>query len=352
MGAPVKPWREVLLPPSTAIRETIRRIDDSSLQIALIVDAGQRLLGTVTDGDVRRGLLKGVSLSDPVSLIMNAHPTVAKLDQGRDAILGLMKSRLLHHIPVVDDAGKVVGLEILEELVAPSRENWVILMAGGLGSRLRPLTDDTPKPLLKVGQKPIIENIIENFVEHGFRRFFLSVNYKAGMFKDYFGDGTRFGVEIDYLDEKKRMGTAGALSLLPGKPDRTMVVMNADLLTKVSFSNFLDFHIAQNSVATMGVREYEFQVPYGVVRLEGQRILGIDEKPSQKFFVNAGIYALEPKALQFIPADSPFDMPALFESVIEAGQETAAFPIREYWLDVGRLDDYERAHSEFQGVFG
>ena len=345
-------WRKSVVSPSATIKETIRRIDEGSLQIALVVDEAQRLLGTVTDGDVRRGLLRGVSLEEPASAIMNPRPTVATPDQGRDAILRMMRGGTLHHLPLVDAQGRLVGMEVLDELLAPSRDNWVVLMAGGLGSRLRPLTEDTPKPLLKVGQKPILENILENFIEHGFRRFFLSVNYKADMFREHFGDGSRFGVRIDYLEERKRMGTAGALGLLPGKPERTIMVMNADLLTRVSFSHFLDFHTGHNAAATMGVREYELQVPYGVVRMAHHRISDIVEKPVQKFFVNAGIYALEPETLELIPKDQFFDMPALFERVIAAGKETVAFPIREYWLDIGQLSDLERAIGDFQSFIG
>jgi hypothetical protein len=214
--------------PEATLKDTIRAIDEGSLQIALVVDASRRLLGTVTDGDVRRGLLRGVALTDPTSTVMNARPTVAKPGQGREVILALMKSTQLHHVPLVDEQGRVVGLEILDEMLAPSRENWVVLMAGGLGSRLRPLTEDTPKPLIKIGQKPILENILENFVEHGFRRFYLSVNYKAEMFKAHFGDGSRFGVEVRYLEENKRMGTAGALTLLPERPDATLMVIIAE----------------------------------------------------------------------------------------------------------------------------
>ena len=345
-------WRRSVVSPGATIKETIRTIDEGSLQIALVVDESQRLLGTVTDGDVRRGLLRGVSLDEAATSIMNPHPRVAAPGQSPSVILALMKEGLLHHVPLVDAQGHLVGMEVLDELLAPTRDNWVVLMAGGLGNRLRPLTEDTPKPLLKVGQKPILEDILENFIEHGFRRFFLSVNYKADMFKAHFGDGSRFGVQISYLEEPKRMGTAGALSLLPKKPDRTIMVMNADLLTKVSFSHFLDFHRSHGAAATMGVRHYELQVPYGVVRMTNHRISDIEEKPVQKFFVNAGIYALEPEVLDLIPANEFFDMPGLFERIIAAGKETVAFPIRAYWLDIGQVSDLERAISDFQAVIG
>jgi len=220
------------------------------------------------------------------------------------------------------------------------------LMAGGLGSRLGELTKDTPKPLLKVGTKPILEVILENFISHGFHRFYISVNYKAEMIRDYFGDGSRWGVEIRYLHEHKRLGTAGALSLLPDNPTLPVLVMNGDLLTKVNFRQLIDFHNETNSKATMCVREFELQVPYGVVQIANHRLRAIEEKPVQRFFVNGGIYVLSPDMLQFIPEDSFYDMPTLFDEIIARGEETSVFPIREYWIDIGRADDFERANDE------
>ena len=345
-------WNEVLVSLQTSIKEAIRILDQSSKQIVLVVDDGQRLLGTVTDGDIRRGILKGVSLTDAVSQIMNPEPTAARVDEGRDSILAAMQRKQLHHIPLVDENRCVVGLETLDELIqSRTRPNRVILMAGGLGSRLRPLTDDCPKPMLKVGNKPLLETILDNFIEYGFRHFYISVNYMGDVVKSYFGDGSRWGVEISYLQEDQKLGTAGALSLLPEKPVETLLVMNGDLLTKVNFSQLLDFHASHRSTGTMCVREYDFQVPYGVVKLNGHRIISIDEKPIQRFFVNAGIYVLEPAALDLIPANAYFDMPTLFEKLIGAQKETAVFPIREYWLDIGQLADYDRANGEFKQVF-
>lgn len=339
-------WRDALTKPGDSIRETIRRIDGSSTQIALIVDDSGRLLGTITDGDIRRGLLKGASLDDPASAIMNASPTCAQPDEGREAILARMKAKLLHQIPVIDADRRVVGLEVLDELLAARRENWVVLMAGGRGARLRPLTDDTPKPLLRVGAKPILEIILESFIEQGFHRFFLAVNYRAEMVRSHFGDGSRWGAEIGYLNEQSPLGTAGALSLLPSRPTSPILVMNADLLTRVGFGHMLDFHRAHKAAATMGVREYDFQVPFGVVKIKDQSILSIEEKPTHRFFVNAGIYVLGPETLDLVPRNRPFDMPELFETLIAKGSETAVFPIREYWIDIGRIADFEKATDE------
>jgi dTDP-glucose pyrophosphorylase len=348
----MKDLKKVLVSPDTPILEAIRIIDDSSMQIVLVVDVENRLMGTVTDGDIRRGILKGVCLDNPVRQVMNTEPTIARLNEGRERILSLMKKKQFRHIPIVDDKGCVVGIEILEDLLqGHNRDNWVVLMAGGAGSRLGGLTTDCPKPLLKVGKKPILETILENFIEYGFRRFFISVNYKAEMVEAHFKDGSQWGVEISYIREETKLGTAGPLGLLPEKPSEPLLVMNGDLLTNMNFQQLLDFHMERQAIATMCVREYHFQVPYGVVGIEKQRLVGIEEKPVHRFFVNAGIYVLEPSTLDLIPQNTNFDMPALFEILIKQNREIAPFPIREYWLDIGRLDDLERANGEYTGVF-
>jgi dTDP-glucose pyrophosphorylase len=349
----MKEWKQILIVQNVTIHDTLRIIDSSAMQIALVVDEENRLLGTVTDGDIRRGILKGINLDDPVKKIMNPHPTVAKSYERRDIVLAVMKLKRLNHIPVIDDEGRVINVETLQDLIqADVKDNIVVLMAGGLGTRLRPLTDECPKPLLKVGGKPVLETILDNFMEYGFRKFYLSVNYRADMIKEYFGDGNRWGVEIDYIYEDKQLGTAGALSLLPVKPKQPLLVMNGDLLTKVNFQQLLDFHSVHQAQATMCVREYHFQVPYGVVKMDQHRLMGIDEKPVQRFFVNAGIYVLEPKTLELIPNNEFFDMPNLFKRIIDKGEETTAFPIREYWMDIGQLNDYEKANVEYEEVFG
>ncbi|MFA7243563.1 MAG: nucleotidyltransferase family protein [Sulfuricellaceae bacterium] len=345
-------WKKTLVLPGTSIRDAIRVLDENAKQIVLVVNESNRLLGTVTDGDIRRSILKGLSLEEPVQSIMNTDPTVAMIDESRESILAAMQRTRLHHLPLVDENRRVMGLETLDELIQSSaRENRVVLMAGGLGERLRPLTDKCPKPMLKVGNKPLLETILENFIEYGFHRFYISVNYMADIIKSYFGDGSRWGVDIGYLHEDQRLGTAGALSLLPEKPAEALLVMNGDLLTKVNFKQLLDFHAGHQAHATMCVREYDFQVPYGVVKIDSHRVISIDEKPIQRFFVNAGIYVLEPEVLDLVSQNTYFDMPTLFEKLIELKKETAVFPIREYWLDVGQLVDYDRANGEYRDVF-
>lgn len=348
----MKHWKDILISPEAPILKAIELIDASGLQIALVVDENGTLLGTVTDGDVRRALLKGKSLELPVSEIMFREPTVASGQESREAIIALMKERHLRQIPLVDDERRVVGLDRWEDLIdIPTRENAVVLMAGGLGTRLGALTRDCPKPMLRVGDKPVLETILDSCKEYGFRNFFISVNYKAEMVKEYFGDGSRFGVSINYLHEKTRLGTAGALSLLPQAPSAPLVVMNADVLTKVNLKHLLEFHEEHHSAGTMCVREYEFQVPFGVVQVENHRLQEIQEKPVHRVFVNAGIYVLNPEAVSLVPKDEFFDMPSLFELLLKEKLETTAFPIREYWLDIGRMDDFRRANDEFDEVF-
>lgn len=344
-------WTRLVVPPEASLRQAIERIDAGGMQIALVVDARQRLLGTISDGDVRRAILRGVSLDAPARDVMNTAPTVASPGEDRELLLAMMNSRQLHRIPVVDGAGTLVGLETLDELVKPvERDNLVVLMAGGIGARLRPLTEERPKPMLMIGNRPILETILLNFIENGFRRFCFCVNYKAEMVMDHFGNGARWGVEIRYVRESERMGTAGALSLLPEKPVKPLIVMNGDLLTKTNFASLMDFHASHAAAATMCIREYDYQVPYGVVKLEDQRLVGVEEKPIQRFFVNAGIYVLAPEAVAEIPS-SYYDMPMLFDRLVAQGREISVFPVREYWLDIGHLADLDKAHGDFDRIF-
>jgi len=348
----MRDWKKAVVGPTASIKDTIKSINDSVLQIALVVDEKGIFCGTVTDGDIRAGILRGVTLDAEVSTIMHQQPIVAKPQDDRDAILSSLKTNKIHHMPIVDADGRLVGLETLDDLLMPMpRSNAVVLMAGGLGTRLRPLTDDRPKPLLHIGNRPILETIIMNFIEYGFSRFYLSVNYKAEMVMDYFGDGSRLNANITYLHEKERMGTAGALSLIPDALSESFLVMNADLLTKVNFSSLLNYHVKHNAKATMCVREFDYQVPYGVVKLIDHRLVAIEEKPIQRYFVNAGIYALEPDVLPLVPKNAYFDMPQLFDQLIKNRNEVAVFPVQEYWMDIGRLDDYQRAAIDFSGEF-
>lgn len=345
-------WRKVLVAAGDSIHDTVRVIDAAALQIALVVDPQGRLRGTVTDGDIRRGILRGIGLDAPVESIMNPTPLVAKEGEDGTAILALMKQHRIHQIPVVDADGMLVGLETLDGLLEPERkDNPVVLMAGGLGTRLGQLTRDKPKPMLQVGDRPMLETILLNFIEYGFHKFYISVNYKAEMVQAHFGNGARWGVEIEYLHERERLGTAGALSLLEARPQLPLLVMNGDIMTRVNFDALLDFHTRNRAAATLGVREFSHTIPYGVVRMQGNQVLSLQEKPVEKVFVSAGIYVLQPEVLDLVPSNRFYDMPTLFQELMDRGRPTVGFPIHEYWLDIGRMEDFERAHADYWSIF-
>ena len=347
-----KDWENTIISPDSPILEAIRIIDAGAMQISLVVDAEQRIVGVVTDGDIRRAILKGISLDQPVHLIMNKKFTSLPLGTPQAEILNLMKRNDLRQIPIVNNYGQVVDLKILVDLIQPvPKDNWVVLMAGGRGTRLRPLTDYCPKPLLNIKNKPILEIILENLKEYCLHNIFMAVNYKSEMIEANFGNGRRWGVSINYLREESQLGTAGALGLLPGRPKLPLIVMNGDLLTKINFQHLLDFHQAHKAHASMCVQEYNFQVPYGVVTIDQHRLKSIDEKPMQRFFVSAGIYVLEPEVLELIPKNKYFDMTTLFELIIGKGYETVAFPIREYWMDIGQLENYQQANGDYKKIF-
>ncbi|MCK5541286.1 MAG: nucleotidyltransferase family protein [Desulfobacterales bacterium] len=352
----MKDWKKTFVGPETDIRETIAVIDKSALQVALVVDADNKLLGIVTDGDIRRGILKGVGLDEPVKRIYYVSPLTASIDDDPETMHRIMKEQEINHLPIIDHDGRVVELKILNEILTATKlKNPVILMAGGLGTRLRPLTESCPKPLLKVGGSPVLETILEGFTDKGFDTFYISVNYKADMIEEYFGDGSKWGVSIEYLREDKRLGTAGSINLLPVKPDLPFIVMNGDLLTKIDFDQLIKFHMnnnkLSNAMATMCVREYNMQIPYGVIQKEGNRLTRLDEKPVQRFFVNGGIYVFEPDVINMIPKDKYFDMTDLFDNMMEKDHKTVIFQIREYWMDIGHKKDFEIADGEYGEIF-
>ncbi len=339
--------------PTDDIRGAIAAIERSTEKIALVVDDERKLVGTVTDGDIRRAILKGAQLTDPVARIMNTSPRVGRVGDDREPLIDLLRRNVCRHVPIVDEEGRVVSMESLQEYVDYGHhDNWVVIMAGGLGKRLRPLTEAVPKPMLLVGEHPILQIIIESFRNQGFRQFFVSLNYLGEMIRSHFGDGSKWGVNIRYLNEEKPLGTAGALSLLPERAEKPLIVMNGDILTKVDFRQLLHFHEEHKAQATTCVRDYFVEVPFGVVDNDGHRIRGLREKPNHRFLVNAGIYTLQPDALEFIPRNESFDMPMLIETLVGRGQHACLFPIREYWIDVGRMDEFDRARTEFDMVFG
>lgn len=346
-------WQKALVRPDESIRSTLSVIDHEGLRAAFVVDDDLRLLGMVTDGDIRRGLLRGIGLEASVSDVMNTNPMTFSPEQATpDTIRTVLESRRLLLMPIVKD-GVLVDVTTLEQLLVPTRrDNPIFLMAGGFGTRLRPLTDTCPKPMLKVGGRPILERIIDHCMGHGFHRFVLSTHYLPEKIRDHFGDGSAKGVEITYVHESEPLGTGGALGLLPRDiGDRPLIVMNGDLLTKVNLPRLLDFHTDRGLSATMCVREYEHQVPFGVISIDGTMVTEMVEKPVQRYFINAGIYVLEPTIVRNVEPGRRIDMPSLLQKEIDRGGRVSTFPIHEYWRDIGRMEEYEIAQREVQLYF-
>jgi dTDP-glucose pyrophosphorylase len=345
-------WKDALVRPDQTIKHALEAISRSSIQVAVIVEKDGVLKGIATDGDIRRAILNGIPLENKIEEVMNTSPTTIHEGISNDEAIGLMREKRLHQIPVLNSHQQVVDVLLFDELTKPDiKENHVVIMAGGLGQRLRPLTENCPKPMLEVGGKPILETIIEQFKKHGFRKFYISLNYLPEKIVDYFEDGTEFDCEISYLFEKEKMGTAGSLSLIKKRLEKPFFVMNGDLLTKVNFDQLLEFHLQNESVATMGVRDYDFQIPYGVVNSKGHEFIGVQEKPIERYFVNAGIYLLEPKVLSIIEPNKPLGMTSLFEKLADRGDKATVFPIREYWMDIGRPSEFEKANKDYRKYF-
>ena len=343
---------EIKINQNASIKQALKVIDKGAIKVAVVLSDDGLLLGMLSDGDIRRALLKGMSLDDSITSIINRDPVVANINDTKERILELANEKKLHQIPIISN-GKLIGIQDIREFLAPkNKPNKVILMVGGLGTRLRPLTNDVPKPMLDVGNKPILHTIVENFAKYGYTDIIMCVNYKSEIIKEYFGNGDKFGVKIEYVLENQRMGTAGALSLLKERPKDDFFVMNGDLLTNVNFEYLHEYHKDSNALASICIRKYEMQVPYGVVNVRANKVTSITEKPTQSFFVSAGIYMFSPIVLDFIPKGVFYDMPTLFSELLKHDFPIHPFPIREYWLDIGRMDEYRRANDEYEGVFG
>ena len=344
-------WKQVVVAPSTTLQTALKQLDEGALRIVLVCDEAMHLQGVVTDGDVRRGLLRGVGLETPVSQVMNTQPITVTPETSRSDAVALMQSKSILAIPVVAE-GRVIGLQTLQKLQSTSNyQNPVFIMAGGFGTRLRPLTDNTPKPMLKVGERPMLETLLLNFIKSGFSNFYISTHYLPHVIRDYFGDGSKWNVNITYVHEEQPLGTGGALGLLPeSTPELPLIMVNGDVLTSVDFERVLDFHMTHHALATMCVREYDYQIPYGVIMGDGERIISMEEKPIQRFFVNAGIYVISPTIFKNVEKHTRIDMPTLLQTYLDANEDVFMFPIHEYWLDIGRMDDFKRAQIDIKGL--
>ena len=342
-------WRKAILNTDTNIQQAIRNLDQVGIKIVMVVNDAGELEGTISDGDIRRGLLKGLDLNSSIESVTRHNPLVVPPEMGRDMVMQLMVANKIQQIPVVNEHRHVVGLHLWDEITTPpKRTNLMVIMAGGMGTRLRPHTDNCPKPLLPVAGKPMLEHIIERAKREGFSHFVLAIHYLGNMIEDYFGNGERLGVKIDYLREQSPLGTAGALGLLAPYPDSPFVVTNGDVITDIRYGELLDFHIRHEAAATMAVRVHEWQHPFGVVQTQGVEIVGFEEKPVARSHINAGVYVLEPDALCVLSADTHCDMPTLFERLQVQAKRTVAYPMHEPWLDVGKPDDLKQANTENQ----
>ena len=340
----------VVIPAGTRVADAIRVIDAGQLGLAVVCDDAGRLLGIVTDVDLRKGLLRGMRPEDLVETIMCRQPSFATPETTREELLALMHRTGVRQVPVVDGEGRVMGVEILKDLgVVVARDTEVVIMAGGRGRRLRPLTDAVPKPMLPIRGRPLLEILIERLQRQGFSRFVIAVHYKGDVIEEHFGTGERWGVSIRYVREAEERGTAGAVFLLSPRPKGPFIMINGDLLTDLSFERLVDYHEAHGSDLTMCVKEYQVEVPFGVVDLEGEQILDIREKPSKAFHVNAGIYVIDPAVLDRVEVSGYLDMPDLVKRLLAAGARVACFPVREKWLDIGTQADYRRAARDFEG---
>jgi dTDP-glucose pyrophosphorylase len=343
-------WRKAILPATATLQEVIDNMNASSLRIVLIVNGAGQLEGTVSDGDIRRSLLKGITLNDSIEAVVHRSAFVVPPAMSREMVLQLMVANKIHQIPVVDENQHVLGLHLWDEISSlPERDNLIVIMAGGKGTRLRPFTENCPKPMVMVAGKPMLEHIIERAKLEGFSDFVVTLHYLGHMIEEYFGDGSRFGVSIEYLRERDPLGTAGALSLLKRSLENPFIVTNGDVVTDIRYGDLIDFHVRYDAAATMAVRSFEWQHPFGVVQTMGVDIVGFEEKPVARSHINAGIYVLSPRAMQEMEYGIACDMPMLFERLQSLSYRTVAYPMHEPWLDVGRPDDLLKAQRAFGG---
>ena len=339
-------WRESIVKINTPIKIAIELLNRVGIKIALVLDEDFRLLGTISDGDFRRGMLNGLSLEDPVEKIMNKNPRTVSKEASRLEILKIMNDTKILQIPIVDKDDFVIGLHLWENMSVQERySNIMVIMAGGKGSRLHPQTRIQPKPMLLVAGIPILEHIIKRARSQGFNHFIIAINYLGEIIEKYFKDGQKFGVKIEYLHEDVPLGTAGALSLLSSKPERAFIVTNGDVITDINYSDFLEFHTAQKAAATVAVHTHEFQIPYGVVQINGLEVESYEEKPIVSSLINAGVYALEPDILDYVKEPRYRDMPEILDISRDLKKKVIVYPLHESWIDIGRPIDLEIANK-------
>jgi dTDP-glucose pyrophosphorylase len=331
---------------SQLLKDVLPLLNSKISPLLLVLDDEHKLVGTLTDGDVRRGILVGKTIQDTVATVMKRNPKFARRQTPPGMVQDLLEDIHPFPLPYVDDNGRIIDIQWMQQPgISHALPNVAVLMCGGLGTRMGSLTENCPKPMLPLYGKPILDWILSGLVKSGIEKFFLAVNYLSEMIEEYFTDGSQWGVQIEYIREEKRLGTAGALSLIPHRPEHPILVSNGDLLTRLDFCNILHFHNINESMGTMGIARYEFQNPYGVVRYDGANFLCIEEKPVSMCYVNAGIYVLDPQLLDLIPYNTFYDMPSLLSSAKDQGHRITVYPLSELWMDIGRESDLEKANS-------
>tara|TARA_B100000965_G_scaffold208510_1_gene174253 strand:- start:20491 stop:21546 length:1056 start_codon:yes stop_codon:yes gene_type:complete len=340
--------KKYLVLPSKTIRQSMQKMDDEAIRTLFICDANLKLLGVITDGDIRRSLLKGIDLDSEIMLIVNTNPITASKNENKNIILERMRSRDILMIPIVNDSKKLLSVETINSISQPAlKSNPIFIMAGGFGKRLKPFTDKCPKPMLQIGDKPLLEHIIINFKSQGFVNFYISTHFMPDTIKDYFKDGSDYGVDIKYVYEETPLGTGGALSLLPNAlQDSPLVLINGDILTKINLESLLLHHEKNQFDATICVRELEHKVPYGVISVDNFKIKTMTEKPSFTYMINSGIYVLNKDFIDKIESNKKQDLPTILEKSIKKGKNIGTFTFHDYWLDIGQIQDYEKAQRD------
>ncbi|GAB3340940.1 nucleotidyltransferase family protein [Marivirga atlantica] len=332
---------------NNSFEKAVELLDHNGTGFLPVVDQHNKLIGVITDGDLRRAIL-AKKIAD-VKQIMNADPIT--MPSGTSHVIAKRKLKQIHRrqMPLVDEQGKLTEVVLLNDFDVAPKEEWVVIMAGGLGSRLGELTKDIPKPMLPIGGRPMLEHIIDNFKEFGFYKFILCVNYKAEIIENHFKDGTNFGIEVRYTHENKRMGTAGPLSLIDFDISDNLFVVNGDLITSIDFNDFLEFHLTQKADATMCVKSYSNEIPYACINADSDNnLLEIQEKPSFNYHINAGMYIVNKDLLKLIPNDTFYDMPTLFEEALGKGKSVKIFRMDDYWLDIGQPSDYQKGNNDLK----
>ena len=342
----MKNFTNLLVKDNLIILEAIKKLDKNNIKFLIVVDRSGKLVGTITDGDIRRGLLRGITTNQKTSDIMRKNPFFLKFGENKDIAIKMMKRHKIVYLPIVDKRMKVIELEILKQSNDKKKMNPVLIMAGGFGTRLMPLTENIPKPMLIIGNRPILETILMKLAKEGFENFYISVHYKSEIIKNYFKDGSSFGIKISYLQEKKPLGTGGAISLLPFKEiNKPIIVMNGDIITDLNFNSLIEFHQNNKAFATVCCSKYTIKVPYGVITQKNNEMTSLIEKPSQDFFINAGIYIFNKGILALLNSNK-MDITDVLNKINRSKKKISVFPIHEKWIDIGHHKEFKLAQTE------